>query len=381
MPTPIGSVIVDEIRRADGESYQPAPSWQRRVPAAPGNWTEICWSPALALFCAVSSDGKVMTSPDGLTWTSQTPASAQSWASVCWSPALGLFCAVASNGAVGVQVMTSPDGVVWTSRTSASAQQWYSVCWSPEQAIFCAVAITGAVGVQVMTSANGIAWASQTSAAALSWSKVVWADRIGLFVARATLTAGDSIMTSPTGVVWTLQTSPISSTTSFTSSLGWSSELNILVASARYATNGNRIAYSTNGINWQLGPPHPETVPITPSYFTWAKEVGLFIATSISNILISSDGLFWTRDMTPANSAVQGVAWSSSLWMAAAVPASASYPLLTRSFPGAPNFAPNNQLTGAGANAGTLLNAPAAGNPTFWLPVTINGVRRFIPAW
>jgi hypothetical protein len=37
--------------------------------------------------------------------------------------------------------------------------------------------------------------------------------------------------------------------------------------------------------------------------------------------------------------------------------------------------------SGAGSGAGTLSNAPAAGNPAFWLPVTINGTVRHVPAW
>lgn len=36
---------------------------------------------------------------------------------------------------------------------------------------------------------------------------------------------------------------------------------------------------------------------------------------------------------------------------------------------------------GAGAGAGTLTNAPAAGNPTKWIPVNDNGTTRYIPAW
>lgn len=41
----------------------------------------------------------------------------------------------------------------------------------------------------------------------------------------------------------------------------------------------------------------------------------------------------------------------------------------------------NNQVTGAGVGAGTLLNAPAGGNPTFWCPINIAGVVRFFPCW
>lgn len=36
---------------------------------------------------------------------------------------------------------------------------------------------------------------------------------------------------------------------------------------------------------------------------------------------------------------------------------------------------------GAGAAAGTLANAPVAGNPTKWIPINDNGTTRYIPAW
>lgn len=41
----------------------------------------------------------------------------------------------------------------------------------------------------------------------------------------------------------------------------------------------------------------------------------------------------------------------------------------------------NNSTSGPGSSTGTLSNAPAAGNPAFWVPVTINGTLRHIPAW
>jgi len=36
---------------------------------------------------------------------------------------------------------------------------------------------------------------------------------------------------------------------------------------------------------------------------------------------------------------------------------------------------------GAGASTGALTNAPAAGNPTKWIPIDDNGTTRYIPAW
>lgn len=36
---------------------------------------------------------------------------------------------------------------------------------------------------------------------------------------------------------------------------------------------------------------------------------------------------------------------------------------------------------GAGSAAGTLTNAPVAGNPTKWIPINDNGTTRYLPAW
>ena len=35
----------------------------------------------------------------------------------------------------------------------------------------------------------------------------------------------------------------------------------------------------------------------------------------------------------------------------------------------------------AGAGAGTLANAPSAGNPTKWIAIDDNGTTRYIPTW
>lgn len=41
----------------------------------------------------------------------------------------------------------------------------------------------------------------------------------------------------------------------------------------------------------------------------------------------------------------------------------------------------NGLTNGAGSSAGTLTNAPSAGNPNFWIPVSIAGTVRYVPAW
>lgn len=41
----------------------------------------------------------------------------------------------------------------------------------------------------------------------------------------------------------------------------------------------------------------------------------------------------------------------------------------------------NGLTSGAAAGAGTLTNAPSAGNPAFWVPISIAGTVRYLPAW
>lgn len=40
-----------------------------------------------------------------------------------------------------------------------------------------------------------------------------------------------------------------------------------------------------------------------------------------------------------------------------------------------------NQTDGAGAGAGTLANAPHAGDPDFWIPISVNGTPGWTPWW
>jgi hypothetical protein len=51
--------------------------------------------------------------------------------------------------------------------------------------------------------------------------------------------------------------------------------------------------------------------------------------------------------------------------------------------PGGAQFITTNTAlnNGAGASAGTITNAPSAGNPTKWVGINDNGTIRYIPAW
>jgi hypothetical protein len=90
-------------------------------------------------------------------------------------------------------------------------------------------------------------------------------------------------------------------------------------------------------------------------------------STVVSNAIVFSDG----------NTNVIRLDYNyttSSVWTFAApiaVPGAAN-PVLTTT---------SAVTSGAGSGAGTLTNAPSAGNPSKWIPFNDNGTTRYIPAW
>lgn len=88
-----------------------ANSFREHTAAANNNWRAVCWSPELALFCAVAYSGsgnRIMTSPDGVNWVTRTSPADNDWRTVCWSPELGVFCAVAETGTGELTMRTEP---------------------------------------------------------------------------------------------------------------------------------------------------------------------------------------------------------------------------------------------------------------------------------
>jgi len=249
-------------------------------------WRDICWSPELELFVAVSSDGtnRVMTSTDGVTWTPRTAASASSWNGVCWSPELGLFVAVADAVAA---CMTSPDGINWTTRTIGAALK--KVCWSPSLTLFCAVG--GLSGTeQIYTSPDGITWSSRSvSTFQATLNDVVWVEELSLFIA-----VGDCLdigagavtvaITSPDGINWTKR----NYATTLKNGVCWSPVLGLLVA-----CGSTTFASSPDGIAWTN-----RSVPSgTWNSVEWSDALCMFVSvssTGTDRVLVSADGIDWT---------------------------------------------------------------------------------------
>jgi len=87
-----------------------------------------------------------------------------------------------------------------------------------------------------------------------------------------------------------------------------------------------------------------------------------------------------------------GTTGQSGIWQSTVTPSTINYTIFadgTNTLIGGRVYAnaampfgtKTTSTNGAGAQAGTLTNAPAVGNPTKWIPFDDNGTTRYIPAW
>ena len=121
-------------------------NWVYRGSLGTDDLNAIVWTGSQ--FCAVGGDGKVATSPDGITWTNRTGLSSTAWGigdaveSIVWTGTQ--FCVVGNSG----KVATSPDGITWTYQSGLSSTAWGTssvqvITWTGTQ--FCVVGNSGKV--------------------------------------------------------------------------------------------------------------------------------------------------------------------------------------------------------------------------------------------
>lgn len=271
--------------------YGAASRWKAVASASADQWRAIEWSSEKKCFVAVSIDGTIQYSNDGISWVNQAAATAAcGWHGLVWAKELGLFVAVASSGAS--RIMTSPDGIAWTDRAAPENNQWRNVCWSPQLRLLVATAIDGAN--RVMYSRDGINWFSAAASAANAWEGVCWSPELGLFVAVAS-SGANRIMYSRNGINWTGIAAPEDGNN--WRDVAWSSELGLFVAVAY--SGANRIMQSPTGIGSWLATAHPTADQWVG--IRWIRELGLFVINALDGALqiaSSIDGSAWRGHRT-----------------------------------------------------------------------------------
>lgn len=120
----------------------------------------IAWVPAIGLFVAGLSDGKVETSPDGTTWTLRTTPNANARTSIAVGPINGSSGGILMGSSVATNTLIhSVDGINWTQRTLSPG--------FPSSEIVVYVPLLGQYSVMnngigaLNTSPDGITWTSR----------------------------------------------------------------------------------------------------------------------------------------------------------------------------------------------------------------------------
>jgi len=214
----------------------------------------------------VGAFATIQYSSDGITWTS-----AGSFNVEYVTFGNGLFVAV-GYAIVGVTptsfIVTSTDGVSWTSRTPSEAMWFQAISYS--NGLFVAVARFGTN--RIMTSPDGITWTSRTTSVNPTFSGVAYGN--GIWVAVSDSSPGGTIFTSYDGFSW--------------DELGVSfGALTILFADGKF-TIGNH--YSVDGFTWVNNSIafSPESIAYGNGYFVAVKDSGA------NRIAYSTNAINWT---------------------------------------------------------------------------------------
>lgn len=256
---------------------------------------------ANSLFVAVGAAGTVYSSPDGVTWTSRSAGSTQ-FNRIIY--ANSLFVAVANSGVI----YTSSDGTTWTLRTSNVASNLNDVAWNGS--IFCAVGESGVI----TTSSDGTTWTARTPAGTtdLALISVAWSGTRFIVVN----TTNSLALTSTDGITWTREnTSGTTGGARYAAYLG-----------GRFIAVGtsNWIQTSTDGLTWRAS----DNVQYVPSSISrFLKLNNVYYALTNAGMFQSSDGISFSavRTSLPA-SAIVGVAYNASTWVAVASSPTSGYP-------------------------------------------------------
>lgn len=235
----------------------------------------------------------VLTSSSGSSWKVRTSSSTTKLNNVAYGA--GTFVAVGNSGAI---VTSSDEGVNWTARSSGVAAHLYGVSYITNSVTNIFIA-TGATGT-LLTSPDGITWTPQTSGVTSSLYSSAYG--AGTFFAVG---ASGVIRSSPDGTTWSTVTSPTTR------------DFNGILYNAANSTNNfilvgayGGIYTSPNGINWTARP----TVYGTgsgASFSSIAYGSGRFVvgASPAPGILISTNGVDWTTQLSPSSSAFKAIAW------------------------------------------------------------------------
>jgi sugar lactone lactonase YvrE len=254
----------------DGSTWQPSTSGNNIFT---GGCNAIAWNGTRWLASGGGSTGAVMaTSIDGINWNPTTSA---------------VNCkGIASNGSRWVAVgagtnrisYSDDNGQTWTPATTANPIFIYgcnNIAWNGVQWL-----ATGAGTAPIAYSANAIDW-------------------FGSISARTAFNSGSGSSNIPTA-----------------NSVAWNGSLWIACAQGEGVPgigSGRSIAYSSNGIDWNISEIIGSVLTYNANSVAWNKM--MWVATGDSGIAYSYDGIKWYACSGSLPRYGNSVAWNGSLWI------------------------------------------------------------------
>lgn len=166
-------------------------------------------------------------------------------------------------------------------------------------------------------------WDIRPTGNTLHWENVCWSPELSKFVAVAQSGTGNRVMYSSDGINWTQPALSSAINSMGWMSVCWSKELGKFVAVAKNGT-GNRVMYSSDGINWTQPSLSSAINGMVWNSICWSPELMIFVAVAESGtgskVMYSGDGITWLRATSAyTNTTWRSVCWSPTLSMFVAV--------------------------------------------------------------
>ena len=286
-------------------------SWANQ---SPSGISDDIWSATYAngTFAATTSEGKILTSTDGLTWSSQTVSSGTWLVSIAYGN--GKWVAVGAGGTI----LVSSDLKTWVNATAATTNKLNGVTYNGS--------IWAAVGEAdtILTSPDAITWTMQTVPPALGYSGflhgITWDPLNNVFFITGSQTGTNTPPYGNYAGGIILQMSSTGSVSSFTIPPPAGPLEAILYQSG---LNPDIVAVGDGGAvlsgNYGGSTPTPSTVP-NANYRGLTYGNGYYVAAGDSGTLLSStDGVHWTQrfsgnsPQTLTTATLLGATYSSTL--------------------------------------------------------------------
>ena len=253
------------------------------------NINSICYSEKLGIYLAVSSDGSMMTSYDGINWKSMDNTIFTELNDVVYSEGLSIFVAVGVNGLI----ITSINGIEWTRITSNVNVALTGITYSEDLQLFVAVGINGTI----ITSTDGVNWNTQNSGTQESLFAITYSSSLNLFVA-----VGNIGCISSDGTTWTLVGSIYKKR-----DITYSEDLQLFVTVGM----DGEIGYSSNGTSWNWVRNVTERHLMSVTYSEYAR---LFVIAGYGgDIFTSSNGINWVTQNSGTTANLLKVIFSDTL--------------------------------------------------------------------